>query len=929
MAKPIPPPYLAKVTLHVHGKERQGSAVFLSPALAVTCLHVIYDEVRDSSIPKNASLHIAGMDLRARVEHPDKKRDLVLLKLDSPAPDVVPIPWNGERLTMGDKVQSLGFPNGEFIRADHLIKQATVALIQIDASVDPGASGGALVFPDALGSCCVGILQISRKLDASGAIPFARVKDYLEEHGEEFPKAALPPAPTRVQNPSKYLTYLRDETGRIELGDISPQGGSLYVAIDRIWVPARPRGGGEKPVPLDTVVNEHRVVAIEGEAGSGKSTFLKRIAFALVRTDQKKERLKLEFSGLPLWLQITRLETYLTGQYKDGPPKNPDPRWITRCFADMSAAGRWKLDAAFFEARVTDPESILLLDGLDEASAAWRPVLARLFVEAARAFECRMAITTRPEAEFSKPLLSGVKHRFSILEMEPEEMSQFIRLWTQSVKSRSAQESKAHADALRRNLKSRPEIRRMARNPMMLTMLASLTRKSHELPEERAQLFKEIVDWMASSRYKDPVKAGHLKRVLSLLALEMIRRKGGNPYQVGFRDAEPLILEEVRPATLPDARAFLEEAEANSRIITMRGGDLVFRHRSFQEYLAAQRLSDLPDRAKIAQILLEGRQVPEVLRLLAGCMAQGASQNLADLLLHLIRSTPEDLEPAAYAVGVIGGMLADVRVSNFEQSHGFQTVVKEEWEKLSSSTRAIFRAEGKTVPPKVRAAAAEALAQGGWDERLMGPHDPRYWVRVEGGTFRMGESGKTVTLTPFEIGRFPVTVKEYDDYLCERDLEPDPDMNWEEQRKHPSRPVVWVTWKEARDYCASIPGGSLPTEERWEFAARGTEGRVYPWGKEEPNPERASYDETGLGDACPVGLFPQGRVKKGHGIFDMAGNVWEWTDSSYRKDDPYKVLRGGAFSNESAVLRAAYRGNNHPGFRDDIIGFRCVREVSS
>jgi formylglycine-generating enzyme required for sulfatase activity len=238
---------------------------------------------------------------------------------------------------------------------------------------------------------------------------------------------------------------------------------------------------------------------------------------------------------------------------------------------------------------------------------------------------------------------------------------------------------------------------------------------------------------------------------------------------------------------------------------------------------------------------------------------------------------------------------------------------------------------GAGIPLKLRAEAAEALGQAG-DPRLR----ENNWVRIPAGSYVMGEGPEAheVELDAFEIGRYLVTVEEYARYVEEGGREPE---EWDKQSLYPNRPVVNVSWHDAKAYCAWA-GVRLPTEAEWERAARGQEGRRYPWGNEEPNKERANYDETGIHAPTPVGLFPKGATPDG--ICDLAGNVWEWVADWYgnypqgRQRNPsgpekgeYKVLRGGAWGFNATYLRAALRIRNEPGSRYYDVGFRCAREV--
>jgi formylglycine-generating enzyme required for sulfatase activity len=222
----------------------------------------------------------------------------------------------------------------------------------------------------------------------------------------------------------------------------------------------------------------------------------------------------------------------------------------------------------------------------------------------------------------------------------------------------------------------------------------------------------------------------------------------------------------------------------------------------------------------------------------------------------------------------------------------------------------------------------------------------------EADPYELGEAPvHEVALNAFRIGRYPVTVEEFRRFMEADGYEHEawwkaggfgqrtgPD-GWEEQRLHPNRPVVGVTWYEAAAWCA-WNGGRLPTEAEWERAARGTQGRKYPWGIEAPDEGRAIYDETKIHHATPVGLFPQGMTPEG--LHDLAGNVWEWCSDWYAKDyyskspqenppgpddGEYRTVRGGSWNVGAVALRAAVRSGYVPGDGLGVVGFRCVREV--
>jgi len=223
------------------------------------------------------------------------------------------------------------------------------------------------------------------------------------------------------------------------------------------------------------------------------------------------------------------------------------------------------------------------------------------------------------------------------------------------------------------------------------------------------------------------------------------------------------------------------------------------------------------------------------------------------------------------------------------------------------------------------------------------------WVKIPGGTFEMGDfigdlrkelmcrPVHRVTVSSFEMSQTEVTVEQYAVFLRNTGHSEPPE--WKTQTATPDRPVVFVSWYDAAAF-AKWAGARLPTEAEWEYAARGGLSRqMYPWGSEPPQ-GRANLGkpwENGNGwkkYLMKPGMFPP----NGFGLFDMAGNVWEWTADRF---GPYqsglavnptgsrtgnlRVMRGGAWNSTESFVRNAIRGPSDPNVKKPHIGFRIAR----
>jgi formylglycine-generating enzyme len=226
-------------------------------------------------------------------------------------------------------------------------------------------------------------------------------------------------------------------------------------------------------------------------------------------------------------------------------------------------------------------------------------------------------------------------------------------------------------------------------------------------------------------------------------------------------------------------------------------------------------------------------------------------------------------------------------------------------------------------------------------------------VLVPAGEFVMGsEKGDEdespthrVYLDAYYIDRFEVTNGRFAKFVDAIQSEPP----WGFQDKdmpiiHADRPVRWVNWMDAMGYCLWA-GKRLPTEAEWEKAARGTDGRLYPWGNDYPTAGHAVFGLKEGGDETVSLIGNREKGKSPYGAQDMAGNLYEWVMDWYA-DDYYasvehsqpanprgptegsaKVQRGGSYINNPYRLRSSFRTKGDPTELDPNVGFRCAQDV--
>jgi len=376
-------------------------------------------------------------------------------------------------------------------------------------------------------------------------------------------------------------------------------------------------------------------------------------------------------------------------------------------------------------------------------------------------------------------------------------------------------------------------------------------------------------------------------------------------------------------------------------------------HLSIQEFLAAERLFLLCGRERdgfIQQFVERGRQPGwrNTLSFLFGCLVSKFSLHLGvewlqsaanstefPPLAPALRGKPGDFWNQAIVLGDCLQILSGREAAIPDDLSGF-------------FQKCVFQAIEQEIAVKDRHTLAVALGRLG-DPRIVldlrlktHPDGHPGYVEIPAGKYYVGDEKRRVSIAdPFWLSKYPVTNSQYavfiqDGGYSRQEFWSAEGWQWikgesvtapaywrNSEFNAPNQPVVCVSWWEAEAFCRWA-GGSLPTEEQWEAAARGPQGFVYPWGDEWES--GICNSEVILGRTSVVGIFPHGSSP--FGLADMAGNVWEWCADAWAAT--HRVSRGGSWARGAGSCRSAYRlGWSGPARRHEDRGFRVVAAVPS
>ena len=698
---------------------------------------------------------------------------------------------------------------------------------------------------------------------------------------------------------------------------------------------------------------------LTGGPGSGKSTFVNYLALCL------------SVGGLPVEAHLFSLEP------EAHLPRWPEGLWplpvrvVLRDFArqlpptaDKGTADLlWRYIESelaplqfgdLLQEALLKGQALVILDGLDEVpekseERATSP--RRLVLQAVEDFACdtfsqaRYLVTCRRTSYVSPWTLKGFEEA-PLAEFDQRKRDRFCGLWYAELARRDqldAQQVEGKAGGLQRAIR-RPDLERMAGNPLLLTVMALVHAREPELPEARALLYEKCVEvllWLWERRKTDDAEPSDLLtllgegevdrtyfvRAMDKLAYDVHMEGGSQPGEADIRTSAL----NARLAALHPERDW-EWANKVATFVRERAGLLVerradevdpvlaFPHRTFQEYLAACWLTEGEDTGvKAAELARQGDHWWEVIKLAAGRLSYVERKVTQPLLLldFLCPEQPQD-DPHCWRLRQLAGeVLLELKPDQMLRDETMGGQVRARLERVRRQLAEAIRKDD-VLEPRQRAAAGRVLGRLG-DPRFRQdawylPGEPLLgFAEIPEGSFLMGsDKGRDpdayddelpqheVALPTYYMARCPVTVAQFRSFVEDSGHEPSDRDSLGGVANHP---VVWVSWYDAIAYCEWLTERlkkwdetpeplagllhrdewvvRLPTEAEWEKAARGPDGHVFPWG-DEADPNRANYGDTSIGTTSAVGCFPGGASP--YGVLDMSGNVWEWTLSLWGED---------------------------------------------
>ena len=477
---------------------------------------------------------------------------------------------------------------------------------------------------------------------------------------------------------------------------------------------------------------------------------------------------------------------------------------------------------------------------------------------------------------------------------------------------------------------------KLAENPYLLSMMARIFHNNGQLPDSRRELFEEFVGVLLLREQEEKNRkeaevppTNELKAKLKLLAWELQSQSSG------IDEARTTLLRSDAEKLMPDT--WVKFAHDQS-VLLIIGDKVRFSHQLLQEFFTAQSFKERRENGwKASQIWPKDKW-----------WQPNGWEVAAELAFEYETDPIPFLNWLAEGNPTLAGKIARERQVSGEDLF---TAYRREWEASITDIN-------NYPNPHERHGISTVLAWMRWDNRygigLDADGLPEIdWVEIPEGEF-IYQDNEELPLDTFKISRHPITNAQFQAFVDDGGFENDewwininkpdekPDHCWTEL----NRPTESVSWYNAVAFCRWLSAKTgadvcLPTEQQWEKAARGTDGRKYPWGKEYVS-GYANIDETAmytdgeyvgkwlLDETSSVGSYPQGRSP--FGALDMSGNVLEWCINQYHypeiitldRSNSFRVIRGGSWLDNFKGSCLTARHYDYPDDQSPNQGFRVV-----
>ena len=657
---------------------------------------------------------------------------------------------------------------------------------------------------------------------------------------------------------------------------------------------------------------------------------------------------------------------------------------INECVRLLGQSGTIARLKEHFLARLhtAPPTLLLLLDGLDEVTDAARraTVIAAIedFHGAHGAVPLIVTCRVRPYQSWQKSGQALSLPAYTLAPLTLPAIAQFLQRWHAELVSAGLYQAPQAEQAERQlltaiNDRNRRELGEMAATPLLLTMMARVN-YHRGLPNSRAELYELFVNQLLYEWERQKldlrgqatsleavlqaanVAQGSLTRALNELAYTIHSQRAADDNAGRDTVDIPVALLEralkaIHPGTRPEKAAWAvkvldliaDRSGLINAIDTTAGAELYkFSHRTFQEYLAARWLATGETKEKLAKFKthLAEESWREALLLGIGHLVAAPFNNYDDALVVIDELLPVAVHDSATARQIV--LLGEAYTRLLGPQRAQEAGNRKAAERVARQLPPLLHTtmQQRELPPRLRLEAGLLL-----DELGHLPADLDDLVTIN--------AARTLGVE-FKIGKYPVTNHQYrcfveaggygdEQWWSEEGWQYKELYQWQEPRwwddarfNRAGWPVVGISWYEAEAYCRWLTAFwrknnkiteaevvRLPTRAEWEATARNKHGQEYPWGATDFDPACANTEESNLGQTTPVDMYPAGR--SADGVWDMAGNVFEWTADRHEEDKDRAWLKGGSWYWDKDYAKSSAAVDGHVGIvRIYVDGFRVV-----